>query len=162
MPLAADLQEVEGLCTDLALKVKLLAIEVLRSVHDAFEIFHLLLHDDEMLDIDAIRHRTERIEEHLLLLFCRHSRVDRLDVDRRIFFVRKEIAQVFQILLEVDAHAARLFVAGSVKTLHGDIDVRDARCDECIALFRREKKPVRDDLDAPRDISIDNLLDEGR
>ena len=162
MPLAADLQEVEGLCADLAFKVKLLAIEVLRSVHDAFEIFHLLLHDDKMLDIDAIRHRAEERKEAFLLLFRRHGRVDRLDVDRRILLVSKEVAQVFEILLEVDAHAARLLIARGVEPLHGDVDVRDTRRDECVALLGREQKPVRDDFHAPRDVGIDDLFDERR
>ena len=74
----------------------------------------------------------------------------------------KEVAQVFEILLEVDAHAARLLIARSVEPLHGDVDVRDARRDECIALFRREKKPVRDDFDAPCDVGVDDLFDERR
>ena len=162
MPLAADLQKVEGLRADLAVEVELLAVEILRAVHDTLEVFHLLLHDDEMLDIDAIRHRAKERKEAFLLLFRRHGRVDRLDVDRRILLVSKEVAQVFQILLEVDAHAARLLIAGSVKTLHGDVDVRDTRRDECVALLGREQKPVRDDLDAPRDVGVDDLFDERR
>ena len=152
--LTADLHEVEGLRAYLAVHVEFFAVEILCPIHDFTQSVHLLLHDDKVLDVDAVSEGAENLEELLLVLLRLQRRVDCLDVDLHLAPMLIEILQIFEIACKVDADSAGLLIARRIETLHGDVDVRDARLDECPALFGRQQQTVRDDLDTPCNLRI--------
>ena len=108
-----------------------------------------------MLNVDAIGKGTENLEEFFLVFFCFERRVNRFDVDLYVSLMFIKIFQILQIAIKINQDAAGFLIALGVQALHRDIDIGDARLDECTALLRRQEKSIGDHLDAPCDPRLD-------
>ena len=71
----------------------------------------MLLHDNEMLNVNTISKGTENLEEFFLVFFCFERRVNRLDVDLYVSLMFIKIFQILQIAIKINQDAAGFLIA---------------------------------------------------
>lgn len=72
--------------------------------------------------------------------------------------ILKKVCEISDEFMKIKWHATRLFIRFLVNTLERDADRVDARRENRIDLFAREKHPVRRELDRARDTGVFRLL----
>ena len=108
-----------------------------------------------MFNVDAIGKGAEDLEELFFVLLCPQCRVDCLDINLDVLLVLVKVFQILEIAFKVDADAACLLITRRIKALHRDIDIGDARRDECMALLRRQEESIGNHFDAPCNPRLD-------